>query len=323
MAPCLTISAFCASVLLLTGEILRTCTKLLLRTFDKSAKMTTHSIHNQLIADLNQMLLHDPIMKALWQGTMKWGDIPGIIHPRRASLASVASDASDESVASDASEECDLTRIYHPKQNKPSYDPTPALKPVQKRSVPPFPAGRSTLMAKNLPRDITIQHLRSVFELYGPIRDIYIPKNMDRSSQYYGTIKGFAKIQFLTPDDASDAYTHLYGTLTIANKHIAIEFANEDRTQRADDRTQRADDTEKPLHTVRTERTQYTQSTESTERPQYNQRIERTERPQYKEKTQYNHKTDTIQRVYYIDNKQWFLDDDGTLIDKNGMPYGF
>jgi hypothetical protein len=96
-------------------------------------------------------------------------------------------------------------------------------------SVPPVVPGRKTLMAKNLPRDITVQQLRAVFEKYGATKDIYIPKNMDRSSPYFGTIKGFAKIAFLKADSAASAFTSEYGRITISGKNVALEFANEDR----------------------------------------------------------------------------------------------
>jgi FUS-interacting serine-arginine-rich protein 1 len=84
-------------------------------------------------------------------------------------------------------------------------------------------------MAKNLPRDITVEKLRSVFEVYGPLRDVYIPKNMDKSSPYFGTIKGFAKVMFLKPEDSAKAYQAQLNRLTIGANKIVIEFAKEDR----------------------------------------------------------------------------------------------
>jgi hypothetical protein len=188
---------------------------------------STHPIYAELAADLNQMLLEDPIMKALWNGSMKWGNIPGIldVKPRRASIASIASDDS---------EECDLIRIYCPKGNNRS--DKPVMKhyninkaPITAPEVPPFTVGIKTVITRNLPRDVSVQALRSVFEKYGPIKDIYIPKNMDRSSQYFGTIKGFALIKFLNPDHSATAYSSEYGRLTLGKNNITVEFAKEDR----------------------------------------------------------------------------------------------
>lgn len=95
--------------------------------------------------------------------------------------------------------------------------------------VPPISVGIKTLIARNLPRDITVQKLRDVFEKYGPIKDVYIPKNMDRSSPYFGTTKGFALIKFLNAEHSAKAFTSEYGRLAIGRNNISLEFAKEDR----------------------------------------------------------------------------------------------
>jgi FUS-interacting serine-arginine-rich protein 1 len=86
-----------------------------------------------------------------------------------------------------------------------------------------------TLIIHNIPRDIRVTDLRYLFEKYGPIRDIYIPRNMDRSSRLYDTIKGFALIKFFNAMDAQSAYDAEFGRLYIGFKLISIEFAKEDR----------------------------------------------------------------------------------------------
>ena len=91
------------------------------------------------------------------------------------------------------------------------------------------PLSIKTLIVRNLPQDITIEMLRMVFEKYGPIRDIYIPKNLDMSSFYYGTNKGFAVIKFLNAEDSAKAFNGEYGHLVIGNKIVCVEFAKEDR----------------------------------------------------------------------------------------------
>jgi hypothetical protein len=95
--------------------------------------------------------------------------------------------------------------------------------------VPPIVAGIKTLIARNLPRDITVQKLRDVFEKYGPVKDVYIPKNMDKSSPYFGTTKGFALIKFLNAEHSAKAFTSEYGRLAIGRNNISLEFAKEDR----------------------------------------------------------------------------------------------
>jgi FUS-interacting serine-arginine-rich protein 1 len=107
-------------------------------------------------------------------------------------------------------------------------EPVKALPPPRPQ-VPAFTVGIKTLIFRNLPRDITVETLRRVVEKYGPVRDIYIPKNMDRASPYFGTIKGFALIKFLQPEDSARAYQEEYGRLTIGKNNITVEFAAADR----------------------------------------------------------------------------------------------
>jgi hypothetical protein len=166
--------------------------------------------------------LEDPILNALWEGTMKWGDIPGICDDKPRTRS--------ESVSTVSSEEPDiLTICSHSRRvkfaDKPSYEP---VKPAA-RAVPAYTPGIKTVITRNLPRDVTVDMLRGVFEKYGPIRDIYIPKNMDKSSPYFGTIKGFALIKFLKPTDSARAYESEYGRLTLGRNNITVEFAKEDR----------------------------------------------------------------------------------------------
>lgn len=86
-----------------------------------------------------------------------------------------------------------------------------------------------TLIARNLPRDVTADELRALFEKYGPIRDTYIPKNLDTNSPYYGTIKGFALIKFMSHTDSTRAFVAEQTRMCLRGKMITIEFAKEDR----------------------------------------------------------------------------------------------
>jgi len=86
-----------------------------------------------------------------------------------------------------------------------------------------------TLIARNLPRDVTPDELRTLFEKHGPIRDTYIPKNLDTNSPYYGTIKGFALIKFMSHTDSTRAFVTEQNRMYLRGKMITIEFAKEDR----------------------------------------------------------------------------------------------
>jgi hypothetical protein len=177
---------------------------------------------------------NDPIMQALFEGKMAWGDIlctPEEEERNRQRAAAREAEEAAERAERDALLAERTARDAARGYSKPrvSFAEKPTVSVFVEREVPAFPAGRRTLMAKNLPRDITVQELRTIFEKYGAIRDIYIPKNMDKSSPYFGTIKGFAKIQFLKADDTSRAFAAQYALLNIRGKNIALEPAAEDR----------------------------------------------------------------------------------------------
>jgi RNA recognition motif-containing protein len=97
----------------------------------------------------------------------------------------------------------------------------------KKEMFAPNPNGIKTVMARNLPRDITLKDLHAGFAFYGTIQDIYLPKNMDKSSPYYGTIRGFALIKYTKPTEAARAVA--VGPLQMEKNIILLEFAKADR----------------------------------------------------------------------------------------------
>jgi hypothetical protein len=171
-----------------------------------------------LTAAFRRLWEGDAIFQELWAGQADWGFIDGIIEDtagyRKVEPPSWA-DLSTES------EPVLVSGVVA----KPSAAPLPPPRP----QVPAFTVGIKTLIFRNLPRDITVETLRRCVEKYGPVRDIYIPKNMDRASPYFGTIKGFALIKFLQPEDSARAYQEEYGRLTIGKNNITVEFAAADR----------------------------------------------------------------------------------------------
>jgi hypothetical protein len=174
-----------------------------------------------LAVDFANLFLDDPILMQLWEGKVAWGDICGLdVERKRTRSVSVASSSSDEP---DIMRICSHSRrvafAEKPVISATEYDPV----------VPAYTPGIKTVITRNLPRNITVEQLRGVFEKYGPIKDIYIPKNMDKSSPYFGTTKGFALIKFLKPTDSARAYESEYSRLTIGKNNITVEFAKEDR----------------------------------------------------------------------------------------------
>jgi hypothetical protein len=173
-------------------------------------------------AQLQQMLLDDPIMRDLWDGRLAWGDIPGILDDpphRRAETARWA----------DVEEAVEVAPATPTKPRRTEECPGAPLKHRPEPSVPAFTPGIKTIITRNLPRDITVADLQTVFQKYGPVRDVYIPKNMDKSSPHFGTVKGFALVKFLKADDSARAYENEYGRLRIGKNNITVEFAKEDR----------------------------------------------------------------------------------------------
>lgn len=177
-------------------------------------------------AAFRRMWLADPVMVAMDKGEISWGNLdlycPVVAeweknYVARARALEINLDHNDGAEDQCDDEEEDEEEPFIPVASKP------------KRVVPSFTPGIKTIITRNLPRDITVEQLRFVFEKYGPIKDIYIPKNMDKSSPHFGTIKGFALIKFLKPENSATAFQDQYGRLTIGKNNIAIEFAKEDR----------------------------------------------------------------------------------------------
>jgi hypothetical protein len=183
-----------------------------------------------LADSFSKMWLDDPIMKALWEGKLAWGDI--LCTPEEEERCRVIRAEREAREAAERAARDALLAEYPvkpPTGRRVAFAEKPAAAAAVEVIVPAYTVGIKTVITRNLPRDVSVQALRSVFEKYGPIRDIYIPKNMDKSSPYFGTIKGFALVKFLKPEDSARAYESEYGRLTLGKNNITVEFAKEDR----------------------------------------------------------------------------------------------
>jgi len=83
----------------------------------------------------------------------------------------------------------------------------------------------STLIIRNIPRDITEEYIRYVFQPYGQVLHVSIPRNQDKISKQYGTNKGYAFVKMYNYDQAVHALNGLHNKLVIRNRYISIEFA--------------------------------------------------------------------------------------------------
>jgi hypothetical protein len=184
------------------------------------------AVTQDFCAHFRRVLLEDEVMRDLWEQRIDWGMIPGILDdPRDEKRRATASASAWADL--DAVPAAPTTPVLGPRQETEC--PGAPLKLRPEVQVPAFSPGIKTIILRNLPRDISPEVLRSVLEKYGPVRDVYIPRNMDRASPYFGTIKGFALIKFLSPADSARAYESEYGRLTIGKNNITVEFAKEDR----------------------------------------------------------------------------------------------
>ena len=165
--------------------------------------------------------LDDPIMKGLRDGTLSWADAAEMEGLLSVEVAPSTPPSTRNPLQCPGAPR--KPRVNFAEELR-SYAEAPI-----RVAIPSYTVGIKTIMTRNLPRFVTADILRATFEKYGPIKDIYIPKNMDQSSQYFGTIKGFALIKYTLATDAADAFEGEYGQLTIGRNQIAIEFAKADR----------------------------------------------------------------------------------------------
>ena len=171
-----------------------------------------------------RIIFNDPIYRAMEMGYTRWGDLLLTDEELSRPLSPPSDLASDPVMSDPLISETDM-------KEDDNWIPVKKHSTKNSNSTTSYNAhdGIKTLIVRNLPRDITDYDLHNIFELYGPIKDIYIPKNMDKASPYYGTIKGFALIKFLSPQHSAAALHHLAGRLTLSSNHISIEFAKQDR----------------------------------------------------------------------------------------------
>ena len=81
-------------------------------------------------------------------------------------------------------------------------------------------AKRTKLVVRNVAFQATIKELKELFGSFGKLKTARIPKKFD------GSHRGFAFVEFLTAQEAANAYqalsaTHLYG------RHLVIEWAED------------------------------------------------------------------------------------------------
>ncbi|XP_028759864.1 serine/arginine-rich SC35-like splicing factor SCL28 isoform X1 [Neltuma alba] len=115
-------------------------------------------------------------------------------------------------------------RSRTPRRGRKRYDDEPRDRYRESRSYrdrrSPAPSG---LLVRNLPLDARPEDLRGPFERYGPVKDVYLPKNY-----YTGEPRGFGFVKFRYAEDAAEAKQQLNHTV-IGGREIRIVYAEENR----------------------------------------------------------------------------------------------
>ena len=176
----------------------------------------------------------DPIMTGMRDGTISWADAAELEEAQASRITAPFAVPGTSAWAAAPP----LVRQVVPVAEPPTTPPRPPRVTFACPGAPARPLFKKpliyakpckTIILRNLPRDSddldTI--LRTAFSPYGTVRDVYIPKNMDVSSPYFGTIKGFALVKFAELSAAEAAETA--GSLRIGRNNLSVEFAKEDR----------------------------------------------------------------------------------------------
>jgi len=188
----------------------------------------------KLYTQLRAIAFQDPIMKAIASGKLSWADASCTVEEDR-NYNEYIKHGMGASILTDVQKEMDRLNGRAAKKGvqfemeESSDEEEEVIEQTRPSTLLFNPNNIKTIIARNLPRDITMDELRFIFEKYGVVRDIYIPKNQDKHSPYFGTIKGFALIKFLNSDESTNAYVGETAKLYIRGKLIAVEFAKEDR----------------------------------------------------------------------------------------------
>ncbi|CAM8906461.1 hypothetical protein QQ045_011775 [Rhodiola kirilowii] len=101
----------------------------------------------------------------------------------------------------------------------------------------PSPRGRhggrdsdlpTSLLVRNLRRDCRPEDLRRPFGQFGPLKDVYLPRDY-----YSGEPRGFGFVQFVDPADAAEAKYQMDGQI-LQGREVTVVFAEENRKKPVD-----------------------------------------------------------------------------------------
>ncbi|KAG0574122.1 hypothetical protein KC19_VG235700 [Ceratodon purpureus] len=95
-----------------------------------------------------------------------------------------------------------------------------------------YSSAPTSLLVRNIARDSRPEDVRASFERFGPIKDVYLPKDY-----YSGEPRGFGFVQYRDPADAADAQFRMDRQI-IAGREITVVFAEDNRKKPSEMRVQ-------------------------------------------------------------------------------------
>ncbi|XP_078429901.1 serine/arginine-rich SC35-like splicing factor SCL33 [Wolffia australiana] len=133
-----------------------------------------------------------------------------------------------------------------------SYSPSPP-RGYSRRGRSPSPRGRhggrgrdlpTSLLVRNLRHDCRPDDLRRAFSQFGPIKDIYLPRDY-----YTGDPRGFGFVQFVDSADANEAKYQMDGQILLG-RELTVVFAQENRKKPSDMRERERSSRRRPQRSI-------------------------------------------------------------------------
>ncbi|KPM05104.1 RNA-binding protein 19-like protein [Sarcoptes scabiei] len=98
---------------------------------------------------------------------------------------------------------------------------------VKKKNFPPQTNLKQTgskICVKNIPFEATINDITKIFNVYGKIKSVRIPRKLSGSSKF----RGFGFVDFVTKEDAKRAFDSLSSSTHLYGRPLVLEWARDD-----------------------------------------------------------------------------------------------
>ena len=169
-------------------------------------------------------LLKDPILCALMTRSISWGDLASddVNTVKTVKIVKAVNVQHTPYVT------WEVPTVMHIAKAQPivQMQPVQITHPVQQVK----PSNLKTIIVSNIPRYITKDEIIEVFSEFGAVQGAHLPKNTDQNSPYFGTLRGFAMVQYVDYRDAQRAYQMCsINSFYVHDNHVNVQMAKEDR----------------------------------------------------------------------------------------------